>query len=399
MLRPYDLTRFLLLLTLAVPLFADDVTDSRRHYQAADERYKAKDYGEFAKQVRLAAALRPQHPTLLYRVAAAEALTGNRDAALAALERAAAMGMVYEPAASEDFASLRGDPRFQAVVARFAKNGTATGNAKVAWTLGEKGIIPEGLAWDAKTKRFFVSSVRKGTIHRGKELFYDGPDGWGIFGMAVDARRRVLWAATNAEATKKAAVLKLDADSGKLLARYEAPDDGEHNFGDLLVAGEELFLSDSGSPRIYVLRDGKVVPWLAGAFHSLQGLAATKDILYVADYSLGILAIDRRTRDVVPVRVPADVTLLGVDGLYLVDGRTLVATQNGVNPNRVIRIDLASPLEVKGVTTLAANLPRMLDPTLGVLAGGRFYFHANAQWERAEGVEAVEHVVMSSGVR
>lgn len=413
MLWPFDVrrvVRLLLLLTFALPLVAadDDVPESRRRYQAAEEAYKRQDYEEFAKHVRAAAELRPQHPTLLYRVAAAAALTGHTEEALAALERAASMGMIYGAAGSKDFAALQNEPRFHAAVARFAKNRTPSGLAHVAFALPEAGIIPEGLAWDAKGKRFFVSSVRKGAIQRGQPGSGPAwgpraPSGWGIFGMTVDAKKRLLWATTSAieqaegydpKDKGKSALLKIDADSGKLLARYDAPADGEHHFGDVLVSGDEVFVSDSTAPVIYTLREERLVPWLTGGFQSLQGLAATKDVLYAADYSLGILAIDRRTRDAVTLRVPSDVTLLGVDGLYLLNATTLLATQNGVNPNRIIRIDLASPLAVQRVTVLAANQPRMGDPTLGVLSGDRFYFHANAQWELPAEAEPKEHVVM-----
>jgi hypothetical protein len=115
----------------------------------------------------------------------------------------------------------------------------------------------------------------------------------------------------------------------------------------------------------------------------LQGIAPSGNILYVADYSKGVFAVDRRTRDVHALRVPATASLLGVDGLYAVDQRTLIGTQNGTNPNRIIRIRLApGGLAVASVETLLASSSLMGDPTLGVVAGNRFFFNANAQWDR-----------------
>jgi hypothetical protein len=73
---------------------------------------------------------------------------------------------------------------------------------------------------------------------------------------------------------------------------------------------------------------------------------------------------------------------LGVDGLSMVDERTLVGTQNGTFPNRVIRIRLRpGGLAVGSVETLAANLETMGDPTLGVVVKGRYFFNGNGQWE------------------
>ena len=83
-----------------------------------------------------------------------------------------------------------------------------------------------------------------------------------------------------------------------------------------------------------------------------------------------------------PLRVPPNASLLGVDGLYFVNDRTLVGTQNGTSPNRIIRIRLApGGLAVSSVETLLANGSGMGDPTLGVVVGKRFYFNGNAQWD------------------
>jgi hypothetical protein len=123
-------------------------------------------------------------------------------------------------------------------------------------------------------------------------------------------------------------------------------------------------------------------PFLRGPFASMQGIAPARNVLYVADYSKGIFAIDLRTRDVHPLRVPPNASLLGVDGLYFVNDRTLIGTQNGTNPNRIIRIRLApGGLAVSSVETLLANGSGMGDPTLGVLVGKRFFFNGNAQWD------------------
>jgi hypothetical protein len=123
-------------------------------------------------------------------------------------------------------------------------------------------------------------------------------------------------------------------------------------------------------------------PFVSGPFRSLQGLAVSGATLYAADYSNGLYAIDRRTRDLRAVRVPPTISLLGIDGLYAVDANTFVATQNGTNPFRILRITLApGGLAVSSVQTLLANSPLMGDPTLGVVANGRFYFNGNAQWE------------------
>lgn len=72
--------------------------------------------------------------------------------------------------------------------------------------------------------------------------------------------------------------------------------------------------------------------------------------------------------------------MLGIDGLYFYRGG-LVAVQNGVNPQRVVRLFLSKDLSrVERFETIAANDPAFDEPTLGVLVQNHFYFIANSQW-------------------
>ncbi len=409
---------FLLLLLLAGVALGDDLADSRRFYQQALAAYEKQDHRAFLENVRAASALRPQHPTLLVRYAAALALNGQREAALANLERVAAMGMVYAVAEEKDFASLRGQPRFDAVVKAFAANAQPIGTAREEARIEELGLIPEGLAYDAKSRRLLVSSVRHRKIlavdakKNVTTLVKDLP--WGVFGMAVDDARGVLWATTTAlpqvegfraEDKGKSALLRIDLKTGKLLGTLAAP--GEHHFGDVTVAADgAVYVSDGASPAIYTVRGDALEIFLRGPFASLQGLTADAGVLYVADYSKGLYAIDRRTRDLRLLSVPRTASLLGVDGLYLAGPRTLVATQNGTHPNRILRIRLMpSGLGVAAVDTLLANAPGLGDPTLGVVIDKRFFFNGNAQWElfREDGtivdpLKLAEAVVLSVSV-
>lgn len=378
--EPRRQARLFFFLLLAFAVFADDVADSRALYQEALTAQKANDTATFVKKMRLASELRPQHPTLLYQLAVALDANGQREEAARVLDRVASMGFVYDVA--KDFP----DARYASVVKRFASNAKPTGTAKHELTIDRLGLIPEGMAWDGK--RLFVSSVRTKTIFVGDKPFAAAP--YGVFGMFADAKRGVLWATTTAlpqvegfeEKDKgKSALLRIDLREGRVLDTYAV--EGEHHFGDVTVAPDgEVYVSDSASPVIYRLRDSKLEPFLRGPFVSMQGLAVSGATLYASDYSKGLFALDRRTGDIHALRVPSNASLLGVDGIYAVDAQTLVATQNGTNPNRIIRIRLApGGMAVASVETLLANAKEMGDPTLGVVAGNRFFFNANAQWD------------------
>jgi len=383
-----------LLALAALSAAADDITESRKLQQAGLAAYKQKDAAAFLTNIRAASALRPQHPTLLVQLAVAQASNGQHDAALRTLQRVADMGFVYVFDDAE-LAPVRALPGYAAVEKRMAANGAAIGAPRKELTVDRIGIIPEGLAYDAAGDRFFVGSVRTRTIFAVRKgaaakPFATAP--WGVFGMTVDAKRGVLWATTTAlaqmegfakEDEGKAALLKIDLRNGALLATIPAPAGALHHFGDVTVAADgEVFVSDSRAPVIYRLAGEALEPYVTGAFTNLQGIAPAGGMLYVSDYSRGLMAIDRRTRDVHWLHVPATVSLLGVDGLYRARDGSLLATQNGTNPNRIIRIRLApGGLAVGSVETLAANAPGMADPTLGVVARNRFWFNANGQWD------------------
>lgn len=92
-------------------------------------------------------------------------------------------------------------------------------------------------------------------------------------------------------------------------------------------------------------------------------------------------ALAGEVADIRLLPVPATVTLLGVDGLYSAGKGVLIGTQNGTNPQRVIRIRLGpGGLAVAGVDPLASNEREFDDITRGTLAGNQFCFNATAQW-------------------
>ena len=70
---------------------------------------------------------------------------------------------------------------------------------------------------------------------------------------------------------------------------------------------------------------------------------------------------------------------MGVDGLYFYKD-SLIATQNGINPNRVIRIYLNDGLnKIDQVKILESNNKQFDEITLGTIADGNFYYVGNSQ--------------------
>lgn len=190
------------LIALASTAVADDLADSRRLQQEALAAYKEKKPALFLEKIRAASALRPQHPTLLVQLAVALAANERYREAVGVLDRVAAMGFVYALDDAE-LQPVRALPEFARAAKRFEANAGPIGSAKRQLTIDRLGLIPEGMAYDARRKRWLISSVRTGEIlavSSGGEVQTLADVPWGVFGMAVDAKRGVLWATTTAMA-------------------------------------------------------------------------------------------------------------------------------------------------------------------------------------------------------
>ncbi|MBV9957112.1 MAG: hypothetical protein JO360_01770, partial [Acidobacteria bacterium] len=336
----------------------EPVKDIRFYTQQAIQAYRAKNFSAYLENMLYAQRLRPEHPTIMYNLAGAYALNGKGSEALTLLGRVAQMGFIY-PTDDEDFAAIKSSEEFRNIVKRFASNRTAVSHSTQAFTLEEKGLVTEGLAYDPLTQTFYLSSVRKRKIisvnARGEARdFSNAQDGlWSVLGMKVDARRRVLWVASAAmpqmmnftEADKnRTGVFKYDLKSGRLLGKYLLPETTRaHVFGDLVVhPSGDVYVTDSVTPGVYVIRAGRdVLELYAGPepFISPQGADFSADgkKLFMSDYLLGLFVFDLKTKQLTRLEHPENVSLYGLDGLYFYKG-SLVAVQNGTNPQRVVRL-------------------------------------------------------------
>ena len=401
-----NLYTFLVCCLLAVQTFpqASKVAEANRLYQNAMKYYESGNYDSMAAGLEQAAAMRPGHPGILYNLAAACALDGRPGDAVSVLNKIADMKLYFPVKQDSDFKSILDSDLFIPVQKKFDENLLPVTNSSTAFVLKEKGLLTEGLAFDTKTDRFFISSVHKRKIieydsnGESRQFNKNSADLEGIFGMKADEKNRILWAAGGAlkfmegydDSLKGQSFLyKFNLDDGTLLNAYPPPEPGEeHLFGDLtLNKTGDVFVSDSRSSCIYRLtKDGEGLQTLipSGYFVSLQGIAFTDDgsALYAADYSQGIFKIDMNDRTAALLENKTPTTLLGIDGLYFYKG-SLIATQNGVNPHRVLKlIPDGNAASIGNYEILESNNPLFDEPTLGVIYNDSFYFISNSQWSR-----------------
>ena len=366
--------------------------------RAATAAYRAKDYSQFLKQMEAANRNRPNHPRLIYNLGTAYALNDRVDDALALFERLTKMGLAYRFDKDDDLVSLRDDGRFKKIVAASAANLQHIDASKKILELRDKTMIAESVAFDTRSKQFFVSSIHNRKIvsvdSKGVESdFSSASDGlYAVFGMKVDAKRGVLWVATSAvppmigftESDKgRAAVFKYDLRSRKLLQKFPLPDGEQHVLGDVWVDGAgDVYATDSLSPNIYRIRANKNEIELfisSDLFASLQGITggAKSSEIYVADYAKGFFRIDLSTKAITQLTPDSNVTLLGTDGLYFYHGK-LIAIQNGITPNRVAAYTIDGD-RVTDTTVLEANHADFPEPTLGYVDGDDLVYVINRQ--------------------
>ncbi|MBI3449609.1 MAG: SMP-30/gluconolactonase/LRE family protein [Acidobacteria bacterium] len=378
----------------------DDVKQLRQQMLAA---YQAKDYPLMLSVSLKILALDPGNPKQIFNVALAETKTGDTASASKHLIDLADRGLDFGIADADEFVALRASKDYEPLKRRLDELRTPLGKAQPGFTLVERDQIPEGIAYDATGRTWYVSSVHHRKIvartDEGKiaDFVKEGEDGlFSVLGMAIDAKRRWLWACTSAlpEMTgyDKAleghtGVYKYDLASGKLLKKYMMAGEAHPRaLGDVVVAPSgDVYLSDGLTGGVYriLLAKDEIEEFVApGVLRSAQGMAfpTGEKTLYVANYGGGVIAVDVATGARRDVASPEKLPLLGIDGLVAY-GNGFIVTQNGIDPHRVTRyyLDAAGDRVERG-EILEINDPRFRDPTLGVVVGDFYYFVANSQW-------------------
>lgn len=281
-------------------------------------------------------------------------------------------------------------------------------NSLIAFTIPEKDLLPESVAYDEQTRSFFVGSTRKGKVIKidqyGKQTEFITQSGnglWMIIGMKADSQRRHLWLCSSGgdnligynrkddKEGRPAGIFKFNLDNGKLIEKYVLDESAtSHFFNDLIIArnGDVYATHMFGEAMTYQIRAGSDKLEVFASDPAVQypnGLALAdngKD-LFIA-HSAGISKLNLQSKTFSLLTMPEGVDIAkraSIDGLYYYKW-SLIGVQSSTK--QVIQLMLNDDgTGFKKAKVLEREHPMMNRPTTGVLVGSELYYIANAQFD------------------
>ena len=286
-----------------------------------------------------------------------------------------------------------------------AAQSNRTNTSKVAFEIPEADLIPEGIAYDAKTETFFVSSTYKRKIvavdSNGKSTDFATNETsklFGVVGMRADTERRILWALSShagdgmpmenmePEEQGMSRVHKFNIDTGEELKTFELDNShGRHFLNDLTIAKNgDVYITDTVTKRIYKI-DHKTEE--LNLFFQLDdsmspnGIDITDDQNYVFIAVYGgsnVVRLNLKTKALQVIGMPKGEKMIA-DGLYIY-GNHLITVQPRNEGKIVSKFYLDDKLEnITTYNVLNTHNPNLSQPTTGVIVEDDFYFIANSQ--------------------
>jgi DNA-binding beta-propeller fold protein YncE len=324
----------------------------------------------------------------LFLLAHDYARLGEQAKALDLLKQCVALNEGFDPAGDTAFRSLKSDAEFRNLVQRVRQQNPPVRRARLAFTLPQRDLFPEGLAVDASKRVFYMGSEYRNKIVRISEsgeltdLVKEGIiDLMPVGGVHVDPTDHSVWCATDPGKKNRSEIVHFD-EKGNLVERYTPPSAGPHVLNDLVLRGRsEIFITDTEANRVYRFdRESHRFTELnlGRPLFGPNGITLSDDreVLYVGD-DLGVIGMNLRTNHAQEVNPGAYDTMAGIDGLYWYDGG-LIGVEYGTGAYRVTRWKLSTDgRTVIGFETLERGTEMVHNPTTGTIFDDKFYFMAN----------------------
>jgi hypothetical protein len=337
----------------------------------------------------------PDSASVLRRQLGAANDAHDAEAVRTGLQRLAVLGYAPSQQTLDTLAPYVPDAEMIALRQRFGANSARIQASRLLINVPAQHLLIEGIAWDARTGRLFAASVvSRALLVRETQGWraVDGLEPGSLFGLAIDSRRRLLWAAsgsveqTPSPETAFRGLIGVDLNTLRPVRRLAAPAEGFP--ADIAVAADgTVYGSDPNTGAIYRARATDTALTILvppGRLRSPQGLVPSADgrRLYVSDYGYGLAEVTLADGNVSRLESDANTMLDGIDGLYPWRGG-LIAIQNGTSPVRILFLELSPDgNRIASVRVLETGNPDWGEPTLGAVRPRDFLYVADAQWER-----------------
>lgn len=394
--------RFLICILFCLPFFCLAQSELELAYNAANKAYEEKDYETFLEQIRKADELRPNHPVIVPKLAAAWSLTGRKIRAIQTLNNMLLMDATYDFVNNPDFDNIRDHKNYEDLIETQQRLSLVEEHDEVYRVINAGMLHPESFVL-MDNGEIIMGSIREKKLVRvdTNGLVSDWIDlPYAVMGMKYMERADQLWVATaaipemeeyNVEDEGKSLIFQIDVSESKIIQGIEFGDGS--TIGDLEVDSQQR-VWHTNSARPFIIRNVTDTSQFFGpfarkyfdfqdTFFNLQGLTLddTEEHLYFADYMTGIHRIDLIDDDEVEkVFAPSSSLLKGIDGLYYYN-KSLIAIHNGTKPFRVVQYFLnesGNYIDLERVINRGGD--SLGEPTLGQVKDGYFYYLANSPW-------------------
>lgn len=294
------------------------------------------------------------------------------------------------------FAEFVPADRMAELEARFEANARPLLASSIRHALPEALMLVEGIAHDTVSGTTFFATVAGRALWALNGDRLDAvplpPETGSLFGLAIDAKRRMLWIAsgttdpTPKPETAFRGLIAYDLD-GKSLPRLVAMPAGSSPADIAILKDGSVILADGTSGGLFRCAapctqiELLVLPTqLKGP----QGIVQSRDerAVIVADYGTGLWRV--------PLSNPTQMTAISADKAVMIDGidglvahgDRLIAIQNGTQPRRILSLSLSRDSRHLTDLQILERFPADGgEPTLGTMIGNSFVYVADAQWE------------------
>jgi sugar lactone lactonase YvrE len=347
----------------------------------------------------VAAAYRqfPAEAAILYQLGALHARSGHQQQALEALRKMAAVGAGLDPRI-RDFPSLAEDKDFKQIKAQIQAANPPVLNARLAYTIAEGNLVPEGIAYSAIMHKLYLGSIKRKIFSITEDGTYEqfaapGTGGLAaVLGLRVDDGRGELWAVSNVVRERTpdmvTGLFRFRLSDGQLIKAYPIPTADKEMLNDVAIGQDgSAYATASNSGALYRIDPKtdtveKLLP--DKSLPDPNGIAATADgkYLLVAGW-YGITRVDLRTKQTRLVEKPTNVADGCLDGMYLFRN-SIIGVQNCVHETgRIMRYDTAFDWsKIMSARVLESYNPMFDGVTTAAIAGNDLYFQANTQFRK-----------------